>query len=208
MKIIKMISILLAGSVTAAVLSIPSFADSDVYSSANNLKTVSSYSSEIEKEALIDEIKSQNPNALIFTSEDEKEAFFNELLNNYSVSFSEVPSFKSSYASSDEEIKNYSIGITTSLVNKINFYYSYGVRNTRFFTTLQGTPYMTYTGYTPGTTCSMASYRITKETSQCLDITFTAHVEYYLLVDNIVQLGAKDFPFHFKHDIAIGVYEA
>lgn len=177
----------------------------------NSLTQISgTYSSEYEKEYIINQIKKNNPSALVFTSEEEKELYFNSLSNNYNISLitNDTEPLLVRTTNTSEVSKDYCIRITTTLVDSINFYYSYGVRNSRFFTSLKGTPYLTYTGYTLGTECSMVNYTITRETTQLLDIKFTVNIQYYLLADGLVKLGSKDEQYHFKHDIATGVYKA
>lgn len=208
MKTKKIISAILSTIIVCTYAGNSVFAFDEYANNIENQHVVATYSSEKEKEDLINEIKEEHPNALIFTSIEERDRFFYDLENNFTFSITEKPSALNVTRSSDEVINDYCIRITTTLVNSINFYYSYGVRNTRFFTTQSGSPYLSYTGFTPGTECSLLSSTITKESMQLLDIKFKVHIEYYILAEGFGKVGSKDFDYHFKHDIAIGAYEA
>lgn len=198
MKKTKIISTLMSAVMAVVALSVPVSA-SNYYDES----TVATYSSEAEKDYLINQIKTQNPHALIFTSEKEMEDFFASL-DNWTFSFSEKNSYTNAVPFSDEETKDYCITVSTTTVDRVNFYYSYGVRNSRFFTELKGTPYITYTGWTAGLDCYLVNQTITKESMQVLDIKFKVHFDVYLLVEGGIKLMGTDKDLHFKHDIAIG----
>lgn len=172
----------------------------------NNDTVVGTYSTEEEKQDLINSIRESDPEALVFTSQEEYEEFLDSI-QNPTVEFSELPSI-STYGFDDVETKAYCISFTSSFFNRVNFYYSYQVRASRSFVSQVGSPTLTYTGYTLGTSASLASSNISKISSQKLDIKFTVNYKYYIVLEGIGQVGAQDISYHYINDLLIGHYQA
>lgn len=172
----------------------------------DNNTVLGTYSTEEEKQELINGILESDSGALIFTSQEEYEEFLYSI-QNPAVVFSELPSI-STYGFDDVETKTYCISFTTSFFNRVNFYYSYQVRASRSFVSQVGSPTLTYTGYTLDTSASLVSSNISKISSQKLDIKFTVNYKYYIILEGIGQVGAQDISYHYINDLLIGHYVA
>lgn len=169
----------------------------------NHSKIITTYNSEEEKNQIIQDLKSENTNALIFESQEEADEFF----NNLEIEFIEEQDDELSLAR-NAVTNRYTISITTTLVNRINLHYQHTTTNKgRQFGYMVGNPYMTYTGYTPGTTADLSEINIRKISPQILEIFFGVHFKYYILVDGFVQIGAQDSYFKFRNDVMRGHYE-
>lgn len=161
-----------------------------------------STSNETEKAAIIAEIRKKDPNALIFETQEDADAFFESLNDLNSYTFTETTREISMYAT-DEEIRDYDITHQLGFAT-VHLGYSYTVTNGgRFFGSAVGQPYASLSGYTPGTSLDLRSSRVNKISSQKLDARFVVYFEYYIVAKPI-QVMTELREFLITHDIAVG----
>lgn len=155
-----------------------------------------------EKAVIIAEIREKDPDALIFETQEDADAFFQSLNDLNSYTFTETTREISTRAT-DEEIRDYDITHQLGFAT-VHLGYSYTVTHGgRFFGTAVGQPYASLSGYTPGTSLDLKSSRVNKISSQELDARFVVYFEYYI-VTKPIQVMTELREILISHDIAVG----
>lgn len=197
----KLLSILMAMALIVSFGAIPSYAaenqtkdlDNIGQTAPDTLKVVGSYDANSKEEA-INKILSDNPDALIFTSLEEYDAYVAALVD---VEFYDYMPNISTY--SYRATKGLRVNISGTAY--INVYYDYFVDVGGFvYEVYQDSIYSSMTGYSPGITYQERLLSVKKkgETHIFTDLTFS--LDYYLLIDNFIKIGSKDFRYQFDHD--------
>lgn len=156
------------------------------------LTVIGEYTAETKAE-VIQDILEDDPNALIFTSIEEYEAYLNTL-QNVTVS---------TYAGNKARSTDYSMHIAMTIgLSKVNVYYDYALNDDgTVYKIYQDTVYSTMTGLSPGVTYQQNRLSVSKKDSMHIlsDLSYT--LTYYLVIDNVVQLGTEDFRYKLTHDV-------
>lgn len=156
------------------------------------------------QQEVIETIKKQDPDAMIFKTKDDADKFFEELqnINAYDVTVEEKD--RASDTRATETIKDYDVAVTHNLVSAIHLCYSYTVKNGgRFFGSQVGEPFVTMSGYHPGEDYEQKSARVTKEDSQHLNARFVVYFKYYIVAEPI-EVNSVTYEYKIAHDIAVG----
>lgn len=157
-----------------------------------------------QKAEIITQIKERDPDALIFDTEEDAEAFFKQVADptSYEISYTETE--RTPLTRADETIRDYDVRVTQNLVSTLHLCYSYTVTNGgRFFGSLVDEPFVTMNGYHPGTDFDQKSARVTKVDSQHLKARFVVYFKYYIVVKPI-QVNSATYEYNISHDIAVG----
>ncbi len=156
------------------------------------LTVIGEYTAE-SKNQVIQDILENDPNALIFTSIEEYEAYLKELQN--------VTVSSSAFNKSRSTDHTMHIAMTIGL-SKVNVYYDYALNDDgTVYRIYQDTVSSSMTGLSPGVTYQQNRLSVSKKDSMHIlsDLSYT--LTYYLIVDNIVQLGTEDFRYKLTHDV-------
>ena len=191
-KFKKMMSVTLAGCMAASALMMSAGA----LSSQTPTDCVASNAVTVEK------ILDENPNALIFTSEEDAEHFFDELAGKVTVTEETeniVPMSTGEY--------NAPVTIKTSLnlVGKLELHY-YWTRTSggRNWGKQYAEPNISMSGYTPGIDLDLVSASFYKATSNNLKGSYYINFKYYLLVDGGIPLpGWKTMRYDVSHTTGV-----
>ena len=156
------------------------------------LTVIGEYTDETKAE-VIRSILENDPNALIFTSVEEYESYVKEL-QNIVVSTSVLNKARAA-------TKTMHIAMTIGL-SKVNVYYDYALNaDSTVYKIYQDTVSSSMTGLSPGVTYEQKRLTVGKKDIMHIlsDLSYT--LTYYLLIDNIIQLGTEDFRYQFTHDV-------
>lgn len=156
------------------------------------------------REEIVKSIQERDPDALIFDTQEDADKYFEELqnVNNYHVEVEE--SERPFGMRADEVTKDYDVKVTHNLVSAVHLCYSYTVKNGgRFFGSQVGEPFVSMSGYHPGTDFDKRSARVVKEDSQNLSARFVVYYKYYIVVKPI-QLNSVTYEYNISHDILLG----
>lgn len=168
----------------------------DLSAFASRTKTVIGEYTEDTKDEFIESILEKDPDALIFTSMDQYEAFLDGL-NNVSVSGECVSEMRS-------DVINMHIALTIALGMKINVYYQYSLTAGSAIDKLYSGAYSTLTGITSGVAYTQDSLRVNRNGATCIFTDLSCTLRYYLVWEGIGEYYSENCRYQFLHDVTTG----
>ncbi len=170
------------------MLSMPSYA---LYSQEENL----------EKRSTVQEILEENPNALIFSSQEEVEQFFDNLAMESTSIETRIEDNTIALASTEEYNAPETITSSVNLVGSVKLHYYWTrTRGGRFWGKEYANPNISMTGYTPGIDLELVSASFYKASRETLKGSYDINFKYYLLIDGGLPLpGWKTMRYDISH---------
>lgn len=191
----KLLCVMLTISLLAAC-AIPALAAStdDRFDVANVPKReIIGYYTEDTKVQVLDQLRKDNPGALIFTSVEEYNEFMEDLKNPQFIEESNIG------ARSTRTTKH--IRVNIGITCFVNLYYDYLRTTSGTVTTVyQDTVYTSLTGFSPGTTYEEQFVNVRRTSSSHIETDWAYTLHYYLLIDGLIELGAEDVRYAFDHN--------
>lgn len=159
-------------------------------------KTVIGEYTEDTKDEFIDSILEKDPNALIFTSLDQYEAFLAGL-ENVSVSGESISKMRS-------DVISMHIALTIGVGLKINVYYDYSLTASSAISKIYSGAYSTLTGITSGVTYTQNRLGVNRNDATHILTDLSCTLRYYLILEGIGEYYSEDCRYQFLHDVTTG----
>lgn len=179
-----------------AVFAIPASAaspDDVIINGKEPKREIIGHYTEEAKAQVIEQLRQDNPGALVFTSIEEYNDFMEDLKN---PQFIEESNTGARSTRTTKHIR-VNIGITCF----VNLYYDYLRTTSGTVTTVyQDTVYTSLTGYSPGITYEEQFVNVRRTSSSHIETDWAYTLHYYLLVDGLIELGAQDVRYAFDHN--------
>ena len=194
-KIKKLLAVILSGCIIGTTGLLTVSASENPH---HTEKVIGTYSTEAEKQAAIEQILAENPNAVIFTDAEEYEQYLASLSSPLSVTVEDVTRARATE-------KSYRISINTNGMANINVHYSYYVlKGGAVGSVKKDSWYSNYTGVTIGSEYHQDLLTVVKTSSTNIFTTLAFHMDHYILLSGLIKIGSTAQKYTFDHNVQTG----